>query len=1790
MSSGEAMCWIAAYPAEQIDMGAPIRIESTYEMRRKLNVSRPLDGVFTFSPSVEGEAQYVYGGKYIEFQPTFGSLKQGQEYSCNIDMAALTGVDSLKDFTFSFRVSRREMKFENVRVRVNPEDVNQVIVEGKILFSVRPDRSSCEPSMLTCNERGAKSQISTTDNPLQHTFCMTGIPRKDKTYNLNIEYLPQGEFGKATTTIAVPEAGHFALLSAIRCDAVQPYIDMEFTEPLDAAQELDGLITIDRLDEVRLERKGTNVKVLYPANGFSDMVLRVSELVRSASGQTLLEDVEQHFEQEILPPAVSIPVSGTILPDNNNLTLPFRAVNLAAVDVEVVKIYSDNILTFLQSDEIEETSSLRRVGRLIYRQTVRLDTDKTRNLHQWQNFSIDLKNLFRRERGAIYSIRLSFCKDYSLYDRAEAQPFKLRHGVTDDDKTQWDEASPYIERTPHDWDKYNWRESDNPASDSYYMKSLRMPEYNLAASNIGLIVKRAAGEQFWCAVSDIMTAAPMVGIRVVAYNYQMREIGSARTNEQGFADFRTDGSPYVVTATDGVSTTFLKINEASELSTSRFDVGGKTIPQGVKGFIYGDRGVWRPGDDIFLTLIVEDKQHALPANHPVTMELYTPGDRLYDRQTLTKSVGGIYSFKAQTTADDPTGAWYARFKVGGQELIYTVRIETIKPNRLKINISTPALLQSEVSAKIGIEAHWLTGPVAGGLRASMQMNLFKNPHPFERYKDYVFVNPLSGFTQITDDILEGRLDSLGRMTKTIKMPREAAAPGMLQANLIARVAEAGGDESITSSLVRYSPYTAYVGIKLGEGEYETDKDLRFPVVSLSADGDTLASRELEYKIYRLDWSWWQEGSASDLSSYVQSSSAEVVASDTLQTSKGRAEIPFRLNYPSWGRYLVFVRDVKSGHATGGNIYIDWPDWRGHSGKNDPTAATMLSFALDKKNYQVGEVATVYLPKSAGGRVLLSVENGSRVLSRRWVSMSANKETAYKLTVTKEMAPNFYVHATLLQPHAQTVNDLPIRMYGVEAAEVIDRNSILHPELKVPDEVLPQQTFSVRVSEKDNKQMNYTLAIVDEGLLDITAFKTPDPWRAMNQREALGVKTWDMYDDVIGAYTGKFTSILSIGGDAAMRRTTGLEKRFNPVVKFLGPFTLKGGTKTHQITLPMYVGSVRVMLVAAHDGCYGNADKTVTVRSPLMILASLPRKLACGDRVKLPVNVFSTTGNTAKVAVSVKVEGPATLVGSTANTLAFDKPGEQMTTFELQCDNSKCGKVKAVITAKGGGQTVNETIYIDVENPQPVLTTIETKAVGAGKSEQLVWKPTPDSEARMEIATMPAINFSGAFSFVEGYQHYCTEQLSSRAMHILYARKFLNDDEQKRAEACLPSILKTIMSRQLSDGGFAYWPGNPSAHEWATSMAGEVMTEARRQGFTVDQTAYMRWIGFQKTATRNYRHSTVNASDLVQAYRLYTLALAGETPSAAMNKLHEAKAISRQALLRLAATYAISGRDDVANKLLKRADATPTVAGSYDTFYSPLRDKAMEVEAWTVSGNRVEALAAARKVAADFSPRYCSTQEVAFVSVAMSRLADIMAAETNEMVVSESGRKPILLRNLRGIKSIPLNAASGNVAVENKGKGDITASLITSRRPSASEKIAAVSDGIDVQIHYTDMQGHKISVDKLQQGKEFTAHIAVTKASDASETMALTLTIPSGWEIWNERLFNGATSPTVKYINILDDRISWYFGMKKGERREFTVRLRAAWCGKYMLPSTVCEDMYDARCRALLPNSVVEVVK
>ena len=1254
--------------------------------------------------------------------------------------------------------------------------------------------------------------------------------------------------------------------------------------------------------------------------------------------------------------------------------------------------------------------------------------------------------------------------------------------------------------------------------------------------------------------------------------------------------------------------------DGEEQSVSRFDVEGKDIQKGLKGFVYGERGVWRPGDTLHISFMLEDREKRIPDKHPVALEIYNPRGQFYTKMISTQGTNGFYTFAVPTQADDPTGLWNAYVKVGGTAFHKGLRIETIKPNRLKITLALPTILQaSSKDVYAPLTSSWLTGATASRLKAKVEMSLSKVNTQFKNYGQYLFNNPATDFTTVRADVFNGVLDGEGRAGVNIQLPVATGAPGMLNATLTTRVFEPGGDASIYSQTVPFSPFTSYVGINLNQpkGKYiETDKDHVFDIVTVNDQGQPVNRSNLEYKIYRISWSWWWENGEESFGTYINNSSITPVASGNLQTTGGKTSFKFRINYPDWGRYLVYVKDRESGHATGGTVYIDWPDWRGRSNKTDPSGIKMLAFSLDKDSYEIGETATAIIPAAAGGRALVSLENGSTVLQQQWLEVSDQGDTKLTFKITPEMAPNVYLHISLLQPHAQTVNDLPIRMYGIAPVFVTNRQTILQPQIKMPEVLRPETDFNVTVSEKSGKPMTYTLAIVDDGLLDLTNFKTPDPWNEFYAREALGIRTWDMYDDVLGASGGRYSSLFSTGGDASLKPADAKANRFKPVVKFIGPFYLaKGKQQTHTLKLPMYVGSVRAMVVAGQDGAYGNAEKTAFVRTPLMLLSTLPRVLSTQEEITVPVNVFAMENQVKNVTVSLEASGAGVqITGNRQQSLTFDQPGDQLAYFTLKT-GSKTGKATIHLTASGNGQQTKETIEIEVRNPNPVVTLRNSQWIEAGQEAELSYtlagSSSANNQVQLEVSRIPSVDISRRFDFLYNYQHHCTEQLTSKALPLLFVSQFKAVDEQEaeKIKANVQEAIRQIYARQLPNGGFVYWPGNAVADEWITSYTGMFLTLAQEKGYAVHPNVLNKWKRFQRAAAQNWRmpqeasNWQIWQSELQQAFRLYTLALAGAPEYGAMNRMKEQPGLSIQAKWRLAAAYALTGKMKPAGELVYNAETTVIPYSSMNLIYgSSDRDEAMILETLILMKRDRDALQQAKKVSQNLAQEnWFSTQSTAFALMAMGRLAEQLSG-TLDFTWNWNGKQQPAVKSAKAVfeKEIATSPKSGTVSVKNKGKGALSVDLIT-RTQLLNDTLPAIADNIRLDVKYTDMAGSPISVEDIRQGTDFMSAVTLSNISGTSDysNLALTHIIPSGWEIYNERMIvpevsssstNEANVPESSagkytYKDIRDDRVLTYFDLRRGESKTFTVRLQATYAGNFILPAIQCEAMYDAAVQA-----------
>jgi len=1858
--------YVYAYSGGAIGCDDAIRVRFVNAAVSKEQVGQRVPAnIFSMSPAISGEAVWE-DDRTIKLQPA-ERLPFGKRYTGTVRLGRIyaDAPGLIKTFDFKFHI--RELAYEVITdgIAADPNDPRQQRVTGRIHINEAVGNNDVE-KMLAAKQGNKALLVSWTHNVdgKSHDWTVSGVERGNVRSKVNLEWSGKAigvDKGGATEQI-VAAFDEFGVLSARVVQVEEQYILLNFSDPVSPAQTLDGLIRLDDYTgKLRFVVDGNYVRV-YPGTRITgDMTLRVDMGVRSAAGQAMKENFNVSLNFEELKPAVRLVGRGAIIPQQSNggVIFPFEAVGLNAVDVEVFKIFNSNILQYLQVNEIEGEQELERVGKIVLQKKIslsELNTDASSK--NWQRYALDLKDMIRQDPGAIYQVRLAFRRSYTNVGCATASedtPTSAQSRDEDaggfasvmggyrgiywaDDELWYGDYEGAREEDGGDNIGYNWDKRSDPCAKEYYFNE-HFAQRNVFVSDLGLTAKRGKDNSLFIAVTDLHTAEPVNNLELEFFNYQLQSIGKARTDKDGTAmaeDLRE--IPFVTVATGKNRRGYLRMADGNTLSLSRFDVAGVEPQRGLKGYLYGERGVWRPGDSIYLNFVLEDKSGKLPAGHPVTFELTDPRGTLQHRTVQNNSVGGVYALHCVTRLDAPTGNWTAKVQVGGATFTEQLKIETVKPNRLKLNLDfgkeklTAADFSEKgkpgVSGKLTVA--WLHGAVAKGLKAKVEMFVRATKTEFPGYKGFVFDDPARNYYSEPQTLFEAATDDNGVATVPLKLGDNDRAPGKLIANFKVRAFEKSGDFSTDNFALDVLPFDRFVGVLIPTGRWgeKTIDPLGGTAIFAMVDknGKPLANRKINVGLYRCDWRWWwDEDRYSNVAQFNAADHTAAIEHTTL-TTDARGQATWKVKPNDWGRYLVRVTDEEGGHAAGDFF------WRGYPEQLDDiksrNAAAMLPFSVEKEKYTVGEEVMLKVPASENGRILLTLENGTRVVQHLWFDAKSG-DNFLKFKADPAMAPTVYAHISLIQPHAQTVNDLPIRMYGVVPVNIENPGSRLDAQIDMPDVLRPGEPFNVAFREKGGKACVYTLAIVDEGLLDLTRFKTPNPWDAFFAREGLGVKTWDIYDYILGAYGASLERILAIGGDGINQKAKNATQvnRFKPVVKHLGPFRLeKGQIAKHRLQIDNYVGSVRVMVVlsaptAGGQGMYGSAEKTCPVRKPLMVLPTLPRVLGPGESLRLPVDVFAMEKQVQSATIRVQEKsGIVNIEGPSVNTLNFAQPGEEMTYFNLKV-GQKTGIARFVITAQGGGETATQEIELLVRNPNPVVPTVWSGAIEVGKEWTAAFDPakyTDITNASIEVSALPPINLSRHLEYLIQYPHGCIEQTTSAAFPQLYV-DMITPLTQKQRDAITRNVTAAInkmQNFQTGYGAFSYWPGGDYVNEWSSNYTGHFLLEAKNKGYAVSETMLSRWAEFQTSLSRKWQLINSNRlpwerfdDDYGQAYRLYTLALAGKPDLAGMNRLRESKDMYAQSAYMLAAAYAQAGKPEAAREI---TGGTWKTDWQYDwcgyTYGSDLRDKALILETYTALGDGARSQALVDYICKEMGQengRYWNTQSLATSLRALARYAQKNMASGQNATYSYRLGKDGSFQNGDGSKLVSTvnfteTARSDNsVAVRNNGSARLYARLLVAGQVLVGDQ-SATSNNLQIAVRYTDPQGKPMDPAQIKQGTDFVAEVTVTRKSPLTfpfNDMALEQVFPSGWEIMNTRMVgfasgnSGTTSNSVfQYQDVRDDRVFTYFSMNnKDDYRVYRIQLNAAYAGRYYLPTVGASSMYDNRIGASTPGKWVEVI-
>lgn len=1766
-------------------------------------------GLLQFEPSLNGQAVWV-DQQTIEFKPS-ENLKSGKSYVGSFHLHKLMEVPSeFKTMDFSFTIIAQSL-FVNVEglKAEDIKDLTQQQLKGSIRTSDKTKAENLEQCLKATQDGNALEIIWThTDNSKTHEYLVKGIKRGKKESFVELVWNgePIGAEIENDREIRVPPLGEFTLLQVNTLRKPSLHFSVLFSDPVKSSQDLTGLIYLKSGKNLRLVINANEVKAYPTENLSSQEIVLINNTIKNMAGNQLQSSYERTVQFNLTNPAIELIGKGVIMPSGNSVSFPFRAVNLKAVNLRIVRIFEENVPQFLQRNQLDGYSELTRVGRLIYDGSIDLVSEEPLDYGVWNNFSIDLSKYINQEPGAIYRVLLNFERYQSLYpcgDGEEAIKQLKKHQPNQND------GNSYYS----DWDwyegHYNWDEKDNPCSDSYYQYRDRGLSANIVASNLGIIAKESANLNYDVVITDLKSTDPLNGIEVTAYNYQNQPVGTGRTNGDGLASIKTEVKPYLIVAKQGNQKGYLRVDNGSALSMSLYDVGGKQISNGIKGYIYGERGVWRPGDTIHLSFMLEDKQQILPESHPVVLELFDPKGKLYDKQVSTKGVQGLYYFKLKTEQKDITGAWRAKVSVGNSTFFKSLKVETIKPNRIKINYDMAEVMPSNKRISTQLNAQWLYGSPGANLKARMEMVVENMKTTFKNYNGYQFDDRTKRFWDSDNLTKEQTTDAVGNANFTFNFEKPRSAPGMLKMKFRTKVFEQGGDFSQDFLSTKYSPYRSYVGIKLDKGQnwikaINSEETTPIALASVDEFGNPI-DRKVLVEVFRLKWNWWWEGNGSDeVTQYIRAYSKTLIASSSYSIKEGQGIFDLEFDNPVWGRFLIKVSDLESGHSASQIMFARYPGWYDMD-DNGADAASMLSIESTKPYYNVGEEIELSVPSGGVGKIYVTVEKGDRILQQFWVKAESNT-TRFGIPSTAEMAPNVYVSATLIQPHGQDDNSLPIRMFGLIPITVNDPETHVIPQLATPKAIKPESTFEVKVNEKNGKAMAYSLAVVDEGLLSITRFKTPNPWNTFYSKEALGIRTWDMYKYVMSAKTGKLTPLLAVGGDQGLEyKEDEKANRFKPVVRYLGPFFLKAGeTQKHQVDIPNYIGAVRVMAVTGYQGAYGNGEKEVLVKQPLMVLSTLPRVLGPSEKIRVPINVICMSDKLK--SVNVKISTNSLLKPSASNqTVSFEKAGDKTVYFDIDVAK-QLGVAKFKVEVSSGNEYAFEEIELLVRAPNPHINQSENKAIAQGQkwsTEYEAFGIKGSNAATLTISKIPDLGLEKHLKYLIRYPHGCIEQTTSSVFPQLFLSRLtkLSAQTEEEIHSNIVAGLNGYRQFQLPSGGFSYWPGSSDyASDWGTNYAFHFILEAKTEGYTIPSGMEDRLISYQRERAANwnrssYTHWSYHSSDLVQAYRLYTLALAGKEDVGAMNRLKSDPKLSKTGRWRLAAAYAVIGRTDAAKELVTDDTNIEAYRETGYSYGSHIRDWAMMIETLHYMKDFDRASSLIKDMSEQLKDGWHSTQTRAYALLAVAKFIGTNAPTDNySFTVNVNGENKSISTSLPYYQfELPKHKLpNGTIWFDNTSNQTLFLSWVQSGIPLEIEQQSLRKD-LGMNVTYTDMSGYPIDVSKLKQGQDFKAKVIVTHPGLRAnyQEIALNQIFPSGWQIINTRVAEEvAVQNNFQFQDIRDDRVYTYFSLRKNKSKTFEILLNATYVGKYYMPGVFCAPMYDESIQALDGGKWVEVVE
>ncbi len=1322
----------------------------------------------------------------------------------------------------------------------------------------------------------------------------------------------------------------------------------------------------------------------------------------------------------------------------------------------------------------------------------------------------------------------------------------------------------------------------------------------VSLSDIGIIAKEGP-DKLTVFANSIGTAEPLAGVELSLISSNNQIITTIRTNSDGVANLENLRQAYgsfklgMITAQKGADYTVL-ITHDTRVDQSRFDVGGvRDNASGLQAFIYGNRDIYRPGETIHLNTIVRDKAWKPFVNTPFKLRILMPNGKEFRTVRLTPNEQGAATAEVPLSANALTGMYHIEAVTATDVIIgsYNVAVEEFLPDRVKLNVNASVdVVRPLEPFNVTINAMSFFGAPSANRKYEVNMRLRSKAFAAKKYPDYDFTIKSENATQRADVVRTGTLDAQGNASQSFTIDTTVRNSGLLEASFFVTVFDEGGRPVHRAVTRPVHTQPVLFGVKEFDRYVSLRSPLRIPIIASNYEGIATTGRA-HVQVVKTEWHTVMENSYSSYR-YV-SQKRELVLVDKDMDISG-TNYAFGFTPTTSGEYSVRVS------VPGGKSFVEREFWA--YGWSDNSASSfevntegLIDIALDKETYVPGETAKVLFKTPFGGSLIVTIERDG-VIEHRTLKTD-NRSASMDLKIQDAWAPNVFIAATLIKPHAQS--DMPLTVaHGYQPLIVNRQKSVLPVTISAAASTRSQRKQTITVKTEPGAQV--TIAVVDEGILQIRDTKTPDPHGFFYRKRALQVDAFDMYPFLFPEL--KMARAAYGAGDDAMDGSQG--NRLNPfaakratlISYWSGIIASSNGTATITVDLPQFSGAVRVSAVAWKNASFGSAEKTMTIADPIVIATALPRVFAPGDSVAVPVMLTNTTGQRVSVTSKLTTNGPVYIVGADKQSVVLEAHQERVVMYTVVAKNELgIATVKSEVT--GTGETFTQSTEISVRPSTPLAEESGYDVVRAGESKDVTLRSSflPGTmSARLVVSTFPATQITKNLGQLLGYPYGCVEQVVSKAFPQIYFADLVKAWNAKLTHYEDPArnvqeAIRKVESMQTYNGGVSYWPGGTEVSWWSTVYAAHFIAEARRAGYEVNGKALGRMLDYVAKRVRgrttedvyyyggdgNRVLRTYAARDIF--YSLYLLAMEGRQDVPTMNYYKgQTSTMTQDSRYMLACTYLALGDKKSYEALLPQAFSVeryrPMDGGS---FASPVRDLGFALYAMvsTAPDNPQTAKMAQRLAETMRADDIYSTQENAFAVLALGKLANRALKADAKATITSNGKTVATMDGT----TVNVHDALGRTIKISAKNGPVY--YFWSVEGVRGDGVFKQEDVVlKVRREFLDRNGKTLAALRVPQNSLVVIKVTVV-TTDLSivNNVVISDVLPAGFELENPRLTgmdNAAWAKdeaTAEYYDYRDDRMN-LFVRAEPKQKTYYYMVRAVSKGRFRMGPIGADAMYD----------------